>query len=463
MTAMGISRRRFLFHTGAAFAGLHGLLSGCSAVAPDPSWSSEGYGELVPDPAGLLDLPAGFSYQVFSRAGDSMDDGLLVPGAHDGMAAFAAPDGRTILVRNHELTPDKAGASAFGEGGELRDEISAESFYDFGSGETPCLGGTTTLVYNTQEQRLESHFLSLAGTIRNCAGGPTPWGSWISCEETNQRKEGPLERDHGYNFEVPASAEIALAPPIPLKAMGRFNHEAIAVHEATGIIYQTEDRGDGLFYRFVPNEKGRPAAGGRLQALVLRDLASADTRNWSERTLDLQSPAAVRWIDLEDIESPGDDLRQQGAAAGAAIFARGEGAWTDGDAIYFACTSGGAAKSGQVFRYHVSPEEAEPSEDKNPGRLELFAESPDSRLLEYADNLTVSPWGDIIVCEDGSGRDHIVGITAKGQFYQLGRNAMDDGEFAGSTFSPDGSTLFVNIQNPGMTFAITGPWQSRPA
>lgn len=463
MAAMGISRRRFLSHTGAAFAGLHGLLSGCNSVAPDPSWSAEGYGELVADPAGVLDLPTGFSYQVFSRAGDSMDDGLLVPGAHDGMAAFAAPDGRTILVRNHELTPDKTGASPFGESGMLRGGISVESFYDFGSGETPCIGGTTTLVYNTQEQRLERHFLSLTGTIRNCAGGPTPWGSWITCEETNQRKEDALERDHGYNFEVPASTEIAITRPVALVAMGRFNHEAIAVHQATGIIYQTEDREDGLFYRFVPNEKGRPAAGGRLQALALADLASADTRNWSERTLERQTSAAVSWVDLEEIESPGDDLRQRGAASGAAIFARGEGAWTDGDAIYFACTSGGAAKSGQVFRYAVSSDEATSAEGANPGHLELFAESPDSRLLEYADNLTVSPWGDVIVCEDGSGRDHIVGITAQGQYYQLGRNAMDDGEFAGSTFSADGSTLFVNIQNPGMTFAITGPWKRRPA
>ena len=463
MTAMVTSRRRFLSHTGAAFAGLQGLLLGCNVVAPDPSWSAEGYGELVPDPAGLLDLPAGFSYQVFSQAGDTMDDGLLVPGAHDGMAAFAAPDGRTILVRNHELSPGNEAASAFGASGELRGRVPAGSFYDFGSGVTPCIGGTTTLVYNTQERRLESHFLSLAGTIRNCAGGPTPWGSWITCEETNQRKQGALERDHGYNFEVPASTEMGLVHPVPLIAMGRFNHEAIAVHEASGNIYQTEDRDDGLFYRFVPAEKGRPSAGGRLQALALADLASADTRNWSERTLERQAPAAVRWVDLEEIESPGDDLRQRGASAGAAIFARGEGAWTDGDAIYFACTSGGAARSGQVFRYAVSSDEATPSEDANPGRLELFAESPDSRLLEYADNLTVSPWGDIIVCEDGSGRDHIVGITAKGQFYQLGRNAMDDGEFAGSTFSPDGSTLFVNIQNPGKTFAITGPWQRRPA
>ena len=112
-----------------------------------------------------------------------------------------------------------------------------------GSGELPCLGGTTTLVYDTRTQTLEKHFLSLIGTIRNCAGGLTPWNTWITCEETMQKAEGTYDADHGYNFEVPASADIGLADPIPLKAMGRFNHEAVAVDPKTGIVYETEDRG----------------------------------------------------------------------------------------------------------------------------------------------------------------------------------------------------------------------------
>lgn len=460
---MSFSRRGFLSHTTAGFAGLSGLLvGGCDAV-PNPNWSAEGYGELLADPEGLLDLPQGFSYNVFSRVSDEMDDGLLVPGAHDGTAAFAGANGHTILVRNHELEPDQAGESAFGSSLERARLVAEASLYDPGSGEMPGLGGTTTLVYDTQKQQLVRQFLSLAGTMRNCAGGSTPWGSWVSCEETIQLKDGPLEQNHGYNFEVPAGDEPLITIPRPLKAMGRFNHEAIAVHEPSGVVYQTEDRQDGMLYRFVPHEKGRLMAGGRLQALALRDQASADTRNWSDPSVALKQPMPVRWIDLQDVESLGDELRAQGAAAGAAIFARGEGAWTDGDDIYFACTDGGPAECGQVFRYRVSADEATAEEERNPGRLELFAESPDSRLLDYGDNLTISPWGDVILCEDGSGVDHVVGVTPQGQFYQLARNAFNDGEFTGSVFSPDGSTLFVNIQNPGMTFAITGPWKLRAA
>lgn len=460
---MSISRRRFLSHTAAGFAGLSGLLvGGCDSV-PNPNWSAEGYGELLADPEGLLGLPKGFSYNVFSRVGDEMDDGLLVPGAHDGSAAFAGADGHTILVRNHELELDQADESAFGSSLNRTKLVAKASLYDPGSGETPGLGGTTTLVYDTQRQQPVRQFLSLAGTIRNCAGGRTPWGSWVSCEETIQLKEGPLEQNHGYNFEVPVTDEPLITIPRPLKAMGRFHHEAIAVHEASGVVYQTEDREDGLFYRFVPHEKGRLLAGGRLQALALSDLASADTRNWSEATVTLSQSMPVRWIDIHDVESPGDDLRCQGAAAGAAIFARGEGAWADGDDIYFACTEGGPAGCGQVFRYRVSEGEATADEGQSPGRLELLAESPDSRLLEYCDSLTLSPWGDVVVCEDGSGVDHVVGVTPQGQFYQLARNAFNDGEFTGLVFSPDGSTLFVNIQDPGMTFAITGPWKRRSA
>lgn len=463
MTAMRIDRRRFLFAStaaGAGFFGLHALLNGGDDWAPDPEWTAEGYGELVPDPEGLLDLPAGFRYTVFSRVGEEMDDGLLVPGAHDGMAAFPGPDGKTILVRNHELRPNARDKGAFGERYERLKLASKGRFYDYGSGKKPGLGGTTTIVYDTRAQRAEAHWLSLAGTIRDCAGGPTPWGSWISCEETTDRRGGAMERDHGYNFEVPAAAD-KLVDARPLTAMGRFNHEAVAVHEASGAVYQTEDRGDGLFYRFLPAKPGKLAAGGRLQALAIRALPSADARNWQARLLEPGEPVEVRWIDLEDVESPKDELREQGFQNGAARFARGEGIWTDGDDIYFACTNGGEAESGQIFRYTVGENEGRRGE--KPGRLELFLESPDRRLLEYADNLTVAPWGDLVLCEDGRGVDHVIGVTPDAKVYQLARNARDDGEFAGACFSPDGSTLFVNIQGQGLTLAITGPWNRRSA
>ena len=174
----------------------------------------------------------------------------------------------------------------FGWNNEKIERAALDKFYDAGSGELPCLGGTTTLVYDTKTQTLEKHFLSLVGTIRNCAGGLTPWGTWITCEETMQKadSETTYEVDHGYNFEVPVSTEIGLTDPIPLKAMGRFNHEAVAVDPKTGIVYQTEDRGDSLIYRFIPDTPGELAAGGKLQALKIRDLKSADTRNWQSRT-----------------------------------------------------------------------------------------------------------------------------------------------------------------------------------
>jgi secreted PhoX family phosphatase len=166
----------------------------------------------------------------------------------------------------------------------------------------------------------------------------------------------------------------------------------------------------------------------------------------------------VTWIDLDDVESPEDDLRFRGFASGAARFARGEGMWYGRGAIYFACTNGGSEKKGQIWKYTPSPDEGKPEESREPGRLELFVEPNDGTLVENADNLTMAPWGDLIVCEDGSEQQFLVGVTPEGEIYKFARNAMNTSELAGATYSPDGSTLFVNIQSPGITLAITGPW-----
>ena len=461
-----MNRRRFLSNltaTSAGFFGMHALLTGGADAAPAPTFQSDGYGPLIEDPHRIIDLPEGFEYRVFSRKGDQMDDGLLVPGLHDGMAAFAGPNGKTILVRNHELRPTSVESGAFGEENSLLSKLDRDFFYDYGNGEAPGLGGTTTMVYDTRTHRLEKHWMSLAGTIRNCAGGPTPWGSWVSCEETTMRKGGPVEKDHGFNFEVPITTEKAVEP-VALTEMGRFNHEAIAVHPPTGIVYQTEDRPDGLIYRYIPNKPGELHRGGKLQAMALADLKSGDTRNWDKLVLNQGEPVAVRWIDIKNVLSPEDDLRDQGFDSGGCRFARGEGIWTGDDGeIYFACTNGGKEKAGQVFRYRPSPDEGKKAESKNPGKLELFLESPDRRLLEYCDNLTVAPWGDLVLCEDGDGVDHIIGVTPDAKVYKLGKNALNDGELTGSCFSPDGTTLFVNIQGVGWTLAITGPWSRRAA
>jgi len=460
---MDISRRHFLRNCGFAAAGLLGLGNFSDALSgvdlPEAAEDGFGYGPLVLDPNKIVDLPKGFSYGVISKAGERMEDGLLVPGRHDGMAAFPGPQGKTILVRNHEVPPGKTSDGPYGERNHLLKNLANEQLYDPGRRKTPGLGGTTTLVYDTRSQRLEKHFLSLAGTDRNCSGGPTPWNSWISCEETVDRKGGSIEKDHGYNFEVPATYETKLARPLPLKAMGRFNHEAIAVDPRTGIVYQTEDRRDGLIYRYIPNVPGKLAAGGRLQALAIKGSRSLDTRNWGlgPRIL-VGQKLAVEWVDLKNIDSPSDDLRLQGFANRCARFASGEGMWYGLGSIFFTCTIGGSSRHGQIWKLTPSAFEGTPDEKKSPGFLELFVEPNNPNHLKNADGITVSPRGEVYVCEDTDGRDHIVGVTHTGALFKFAKNAMNDSECAGAVFSPDGSTLFVNIQKPGLTLAITGKW-----
>jgi len=446
---MRISRRHFLRDSAAVAVGFLGLKHYLAEGSGAPAG---GYGELVPDPARVIDLPKGFRYRIFSRVGEKMDDGFFVPGAHDGMAAFPGPDGKTVLVRNHELRPTRSGGP-FGRSNELFKNIDRKKVYDAGRGKYPCVGGTTTLVYDTRVQRLERHSLSLVGTIRNCAGGPTPWGSWLSCEECTDRAQGLIEKDHGYVFEVPASPEIRLADPEPIAAMGRFNHEAVAVDPRSGIVYETEDRSDGLLYRYIPADPGHLLKGGRLQALAIKDKPSAETGNGSRRgAIPVGQPLEVAWVDLQDAQSPRDDLRQQGFSKGASRFVRGEGIWYGNGALFFACTSGGRNRKGQIWK--LVPEEGE-----KPGRLVLFVEPNDDTLMESADNITVAPWGDLIVCENARPEQHVIGITPEGKFYTLAKNSRSNSEFAGGCFSPDGSTFFVNIQKVGLTVAVTGPWK----
>jgi hypothetical protein len=443
---MDLSRRHFLRNAGAVGLGFVGLRELLARGVPS---RGAGYGDLVADPQKALDLPKGFAYRVLGRAGDRMDDGLLVPGLHDGMAAFPGPDGRTLLVRNHEVGVKGNKESAFGARLDLLGKVPPAKLYDAGGGTIPGGGGTTTLVFDTKAGRLELQFLSLAGTIRNCAGGPTPWGSWLSCEETVERAGKGLEKDHGYVFEVPARAEIGLADPVPLKAMGRMYHEAVAIDPKTGIAYLTEDKSDGLFYRFLPNAPGKFAEGGKLQALAVRGKPSLNTSNQGKGDpLGPGEALEVEWIDMDDVESPKDDLRKRGKEKGAAVFSRGEGMWYGREAVYFACTSGGRNKKGQIFRYLPGP-----------NRLELFVEPNDPNLLENADNMTIAPWGDLLVCENGKAPNQVVGVTPEGKLYTLARNTANSSELAGVCVSPDGSTVFVNVQKPGWTLAITGPWQ----
>lgn len=434
---MQTDRRTFLAATGSAFAAL--LASGCSRFNIDPTGSlaASPYGPLQADPAGLLDLPAGFSYKVISKLGDPMSDGGTVPDRADGMGCFDLGDGTIALVRNHELKVSHEAGGDLSEG------------FDRNESGAILPGGTTNIILDAATLEVQREFRSLAGTIRNCAGGVTPWGTWLTCEEDVTNAGDGVRRDHGWVFEVPANS-TGLVNPAPIKAMGRFNHEAACVDPATGIVYLTEDRDDSLLYRYLPVVLGDLARGGKLQALVAQNIA--DTRNWSGRQMQPGSWANVSWIDLDDVESPEDDLRVRGAADGATLFARGEGINMGDGELYFCCTSGGAEELGQIFRLTFS--------DDGSARLQLFFESSDPSQFHYGDNLTVSPNGHLIVCEDQSGdvsTNHLRGITPAGEAYPLGWLRAET-ELAGACWSPDGKTLFVNAYSPTATLAITGPW-----
>lgn len=450
---MSISRRKFV--KGAGTLAFAGLLNNCTGSALALRQSSIlTYGSLEKDPGNILDLPQGFSYKIISKLGDMMDDGYPVPDRADGMGCFALEGSQVALIRNHELGLRNSDPAM----SELLKPLLPYA-YDHTDEGVPLPGGTTTIIYDVATEERVEEYTSLIGTAINCSGGITPWGSWLTCEETSEKAGEGGQHDHGWVFEVPVKGD-KLARREPIKAMGRFEHEAAAVDPRTGIVYMTEDKSNSLFYRYIPNVYGDLHKGGKLQALGIRGESKGfDSRNWDGVTFDQGSWRAARWIDLDDVESPNDDLRARGYNSGACVFARGEGIiWGDGE-LYFCCTSGGASNLGQVMRYVPSENEGQPQEDNNPGKLQLFFESADKDTFGFGDNLVVAPNGHLLVCEDHYDRtiNHIRGITPDGGLYTFAKLNVAS-ETAGACFSPDGGTLFVNIQVPTMTLAIKGPW-----
>jgi uncharacterized protein len=462
-----LNRRMFLRQGAAGALGvgvapsLQGLVTLAEVGACRPAVVSD-YGPLVPAGPELA-LPAGFHYARFGEGGTPMVDGTATPGGHDGMACFAVPGKSNVvrLVRNHELAGPRdqiANWRAVGDPALAYDPQGP--------------GGTSTLEVELGQDgsvRLRRSWMSLTGTLLNCAGGPTPWGSWLSCEETAIGTDRGLTREHGYVFEVPSSSERPVVP-VPLQAMGRFVHEALAVDPRSQVVYLTEDQIASGFYRFVPAARrgtmraGSLREGGALQVLALRDAWSHDTRRG-------QTPGVarrVRWVDIPEPDPsaglPGA-VFAQGAAGGAAIFARLEGAWWGDDGGYFQATNGGDAGLGQVWRYRPgtdltggNPEDA--------GELILVYESAARESLAGPDNITVSPRGGLVLCEDTGNVCHLRGLSPQGEIFPFARNTFNSREFAGACFSPDGRILFVNLQGGvgpatdlGITLAIWGPWE----
>lgn len=447
-----LDRRQFLSAAGLALAGPLTEFRRRLDRGAVPPRAADGYGRIGPakdEATGLtlIDLPEGFRYVSFSWRGDRLEDRRVTPGAHDGMAVFPAPAGRLRIIRNHELDGDQG---AFG----------MAPAYDPQAG-----GGTTTIEFDPEAGRFVKAWASLCGTVRNCAGGPTPWGSWLTCEETlvEPRPANRFSRPHGYVFEVPADGAAAARP---LEGLGRFVHEAVAIDPASGIVYLTEDHGAAGFYRFLPKSKGVLADGGRLEMLAIAGRARYDTRA-GQRT---GTTWPVRWVPIADPGRPhrandrgdAEGVSSQGWVQGAAIFARLEGAWFGSGAVYFDATSGGDAGSGQIWEYVPAREE-----------LRLVFESPGPAVLNKPDNLALSPRGGLAICEDGSGGvQRIHGMTRDGRLFPFIRNhvVLDgerhdyrgdfrDREFTGVSFSPDGAWMFFNVQTPGITFAVTGPWE----
>ncbi len=461
---MPLSRRQFIHNAKAVglFYASFGIASCASAYSANTKFT------LKADPAGMLDLPEGFSYTLISETGEQMSDGFFRPGRPDGMACFAHPAStdKCILMCNHEIWPNITDGSPFGPSNKLLKKVKKSQLYDRKTDGSPFFGGVTKLVYDLKNKKLEEDFLVLTGTAANCAGGQTPWDSWLSCEEQMLTPSEGARKYHGFVFETPASA-TGLIKPVPLKAMGRFAHEAAAVDVQTGFVYLTEDNRHGLFYRFLPKRNGEMHKGGKLQALAIKGWKSADTSNWpldwgggGPGRIKQGETFDVEWIDMKDVEAPNGDLAERGHAAGAAKFCRGEGMaygirpGSDVGEIFFNCTQGGVQRTGQVWRY--TPEAGEDA----PGKLTLIYESPGADTLDLNDNLALAPWGDLILCEDGPGDEYLRGLTPDGQIYDLARNAhAQKSEFCGACFSPDGQTMFVNVQEPGYTFAINGPWE----
>lgn len=426
-----------------------------------------------------LHLPEGFRYRSFhdTESTVELDDGTVLPGRHDGMGAFAAPGGNTVLVRNHEVNGP---VGAFGPG----------TPYDAAAG-----GGTTT-IRTTKHGEVLNAYTSLNGTMMNCSGGVMPWGSWMTCEETvNGPDVGPdftgasntsLEKPHGYVFEVPADGQ---SDRQPITRAGRFAHESVAYDPEGGALYLSEDNFGfpSGFYRYTPKtdpmKTGRLDNEGELEMLAIKNKPNKHLEKRQQRGRTYK----VEWVPIAEPDkvfpyTPGQEaptpndtaitfVGDQGRALGAALFSRLEGTVYDDGIIYFTSTQGGGPKEsgpdfsdgygngfGQVWGYNPRNQ-----------TLTCVYQSPDQETLDFPDNITTSPRGTLVLCEDSSGDNYLRGLSTNGKIWDIALNRLRDAatdedrfgdEFAGSTFSLDGHTLFVNIQaSKGMSFAIWGPWR----
>ena len=423
-----------------------------------------GYGPLLADPAGLLALPAGFTYRVLTRSGGTrLESGEFTPADHDGTAAFPGPRGSTLLVNNHEIDGP-------------RDEVEFPVPLAEGLVYDPAAPGGCTVVEVRPDGGV-AEWVGIAGTAQNCAGGTTPWGTWLTCEENSDRAgENGMTKDHGYVFEVDPVDRRANRDPKPLKFFGRYDHEAVVIDAGRGHAYLTEDADEpnGLFYRWTPPEGFRhgPRAlrtlvddAGLLQAPKCYDSGGRYVDDLSRATR-TGTVYGVDWVEVPDRDARTTDVREQFEDGEVTRARKLEGMWWGDGGAYivssYAREESPVRHDGQVWFY-------DPRHRTLTLKVLLGVNRDPARdgALDGPDNITVSPYGGLIIAEDGEGVQHLFGATDSGRTYPIARNELNIGteeepefsEFTGVTFSPDGKTLYANIQEPGIMLAITGPWK----
>jgi secreted PhoX family phosphatase len=391
---MTVIRRRDFLAGGAAAAGMLALGPNFwrAALAAPATVGDGPYGPLqAPDANGLM-LPSGFRSREIARAGSPVaGTGYTWHNAPDGQATFAQPDGSFVLVSNSETAALQG-------------------------------GGTSALRLDPQGNVIDAYRIC-EGTSGNCAGGRTPWGTWLTCEEYGGGQVWECD---------PLGVRDAVVRP----AMGTFNHEAVAVDPVQRRLYLTEDEGDGCFYRFTPDAYP-DLSSGVLQVAVV---SASNQVSW--RTV--PDPLGVLVSTRKQVRS-------------AKTFRGGEGIWFDEGFIYFTTKGDHTLWAYDTVRRTIE-------------KLYDPATSGNGDFLHGPDNLTVARSGDVFVCEDNGDDDFdIVMVTPERTISPVVRASSVSGihsgsEFAGVIFSPDGERMYFSSQRghgDGAVFEVTGPF--RPA
>lgn len=425
-TTTQMSRRRLIAGaatTGAAI-GLGSTFWGRAFAEPATPGIGP-YGTLLAPDSNGLSLPPGFTARIVAQTGSPVGpNGYLWPTAPDGAATFPTANGGWIHTVNHE------------------------TLFLLG-------GGVSAIEYDANGSVIDAYRI-LGNTNVNCAGGPTPWGTWLSGEEYDLTElTAPIPGLEFFPFGPGVAGQVWECDPTGatagsvLPALGLFSHEAAAVDPASNIVYLTEDQGDGHFYRFrphTPNVGGRPdLTSGTLEAAVLTDPTAVPAGS-----------TPVTWIEIPDPSAVVAPTRRQVAAT---QFRRGEGAWYDYGVVYFVTTS-----DDRVWAYDTMNSTMEIVYDK------AFTGGE----LEEPDNVTVNPFsGEIFVAEDDDNLE-IVLITppAPGRRTRVSApflriNGQSGTELAGPCFDPSGTRLYFSSQrglgpDGGITYEVAGPFTTRP-